>query len=81
MEATNTMIKIAAGTTDQIGYLFLLMTGIYIFYVLLTIEIQRLRINKIKRAVLLIKEGHARFEKRNTMKRNELSRRGGLFHV
>lgn len=68
IESTNNLLVIEETIHNELGILLLIMSGIVIFYILLSVEFKRQRVEKMKRAATLIKEGHERrlaAEKRN----------------
>lgn len=60
MELTNNLLKITENARGEIGYLFLGFAIIIVFYSLLSTELKRRKLDKLKEAAQLINEGHRR---------------------
>ena len=60
MNLTNPMLVIPNNNSNQLGYLMLIIAGVYIFYIIISTEVKKARIRKLKQATELIKSGHNR---------------------
>lgn len=58
METTNQMLTVGNHIHNEIGYLFVIIAILIVFYILVSIEIQRNRVDKLKQAKELIERGH-----------------------
>ena len=60
MAQTNELLVIPNHANNTLGYLLLIMTGIVLFYLILSIEVQKARVTKLKRVANMIEAGHKR---------------------
>lgn len=60
MAQTNELLVIPNYMDSSLGYLFLIMTGIMLFYLILSVEVQKARVAKLKKIAKMIEAGHKR---------------------